>query len=100
MDMTDSFDVKIARLEEKLVAIEQKVDFNAQLATTNDVRAQANDEIARIHNAEVLGKLTSLISITDEWRGVRKALSTMGAILVGCGAIAGGLAHYLWNRVP
>jgi hypothetical protein len=100
LSVTETVDVKIARLEEKLGAIEQKVDFNARLAQGNDKRAVANDEAARQHNADVMVKLTSLISMSDEWRGVRKTLAATGAALFALGGLVGTVLHYFWQKGP
>ncbi|MFZ1965031.1 MAG: hypothetical protein WAU78_16480 [Roseiarcus sp.] len=96
--MSEALGVKVGRLDERLKAIEAKVDANARLAEINDRRAQANDETARQHNTEVLAKLAALISISDEWRGARKLLAAAGTMLLAVGALAGAFLHYLSRR--
>lgn len=69
--MAEHVDVKIARLEEKFSGLEAKIDDAAT-------------------------KLSDLVSMADEWRGVRKALSALGAMLLGIGTIGGAFVGYFW----
>ncbi len=89
--MAEPVEIQIARLEENVKALAQKVDANATLA-------RETAERARIHETDVSDKLGALISMTDEWRGVRKTLSAFGALLLGVGTIAGAFLHYLWQK--
>lgn len=80
--MTESSDVKIGRLEEKLLGIEKQI--------------AASDATALQHRQWVGERLERLISMGDEWRGVRKMLAAIGAFLLGAGTIGGALVGYFW----
>ncbi len=89
--MTESIAVRVARLDERSVAIEAKVDANNALAIESNAKL--------IKSVDAMSEqLKTLNSVVDEWRGVRKALAALGAILVGVGALVGSALTYLSHK--
>lgn len=80
--MVESSDVKIARLEEKLLGIKEQIS--------------ESDAASIAHRAWVGERLEKLISMSDEWRGIRKMLAAIGAFLVAVGTVAGAFLGYFW----
>lgn len=89
--MTESVEVKIARLEERLAAVDKKVEANNDIAVAS--AAETKQQLAAL-----MEQLKTLLSISSEWRGVRKALTALGAILLPVAGVAGATLSYLLRR--
>lgn len=89
--MTESVEVKIARLEERLAAVDKKVEANNDIAVAS--AAETKQQLAAL-----MEQLKTLLSISSEWRGVRKALTALSAILLPVAGLAGAILSYLLRR--
>ena len=78
--MSEPVDVKIARLEEVLKALVQRIDDTAMISERH---RQATDRI-----------LGNLVAMTNEWAGVRKMLTVFGSVLIAVGGLIGWSINY------
>jgi hypothetical protein len=87
--MVEAPDVKIGRLEEKLSSLERIVELHETTAVAH--RKWLGDRLDG-----VVATLAHLVTIGDEWRGVRRTLGSLGVMLVGIATIAGITIGYFW----
>jgi len=85
--MAETVREAIARLDQKLIGIEHRLDEHYEI--TRESRASVDASLAKF---EVI--LTRLVALSNEWAGVRKTLATAGAVVALVSSILGATAAY------
>ena len=85
--MAETVREAIARLDQKLIGIEHRLDEH--YAITKESRASVDASLAKF---EII--LTRLVALSNEWAGVRKTLATAGAMIALVSSILGAIATY------
>jgi uncharacterized protein YPO0396 len=85
--MAESVQAALARLDQKLVGIELRLDEH--YAITKGSRASVDARLDKLDEA-----LTRLVALSNEWAGVRKTLATAGVMIALVSSILGAITTY------
>lgn len=82
--MTETLEVRFARLEEKFSGLAQRLDAHHELAEAE--RKQVRETLAEVVNA------------VNKWAGVRSGLLGIGIFMSTIAAVGGAVASYLFHK--
>ena len=85
--MAEPLEAAVARLDARLTGIEHRLDEHYEI--TRESRAAVDARLAKV---EVL--LPRRVALSNEWAGVRKTLTTAGAMVALVSSILGATAAY------
>lgn len=80
-----------AALTFRITVLEQKLDAFVETSKTDR-------EADKVERGELLKKIDTLLTESNQWAGVRKTLAVLGSIILGLGVLAGVFFQWFFHQ--
>ena len=100
--MSEAVEVRLARVEEKLSALDARLEANH--ATAEAERRQVRERLDESHaraeaeRLEIRETLSEVVASLNKWAGVRAGLLGIAAFITGLAGVSGALAAYVFHK--